>query len=140
MQPLFALFCLLVFFFCLLSSLLSIIVASWRPSPAPPPLASSSTESNATTDDTQKKQEKKKSFSKESLVPPVLAFCTGSRRLYFWNPTTGISWADLPPPVLKEKEESLAITYLQWSVTGSFLSFSLLLFSSLHNHDTCFVP
>lgn len=27
---------------------------------------------------------------------PVLAFCCNSPRVYFWNPSTGPSWADLP--------------------------------------------
>jgi hypothetical protein len=47
---------------------------------------------------------------------PLLAFCTGSGRVYFWTPTTGVSYVDIP-----KSEVSLSAHSLQWFEDGKKL-------------------
>lgn len=47
---------------------------------------------------------------------PLLAFCTGSNRVYFWTPTTGVSYVDIP-----KTEIPLTAQSLQWYEDGKRL-------------------
>lgn len=64
-------------------------------------------------------------------LPPVLAFCTGNSRVYFWTPR-GSSLADAAD--LKSEEEAgiPTITSLRWSANGK-----QLLLRGKENHCTC---
>lgn len=69
------------------------------------------------------------SGDKESGLPPILAFCTGSTRIYFWSELSGATWADPATPPDSElsagqsAEASVVanIVSLQWDATGSRL-------------------
>lgn len=64
-------------------------------------------------------------------LPPILAFCTGNSRVYFWTPR-GSSLADAAD--LKSTEEAgiSTVTSLKWSTNGK-----QLLLRSKESHCTC---
>lgn len=45
--------------------------------------------------------------SKESLNTPVLAYCTGNSRVYFWKPNSGATFVDVPS--YEDKQRNLSI-------------------------------
>jgi len=47
---------------------------------------------------------------------PLLAFCTGSNRVYFWTPTSGVSYVDIP-----KSDVPLSAQSLQWFEDGKRL-------------------
>ncbi len=45
----------------------------------------------------------------------LLAFCTGSNRIYLWSVDTSVSWIDLP----SSSASALAVSWLKWSNDGA---------------------
>ena len=87
-----------------------------------------------------------------AMVPaqPLLAFCTGSPRVYFWMPGADPFWADLPEPDYAGAEAmmmgdaaatskasaapaaAMGVTSLQWGSNGC-----VLLLSGRESSCTC---
>lgn len=74
------------------------------------------------------------SSAQKSTSFPVLAFCTGNSRVYFWSPIAGATWAVCPTNTtnyMEAKDEALSsltkakttlsISSLHWSNDGQYL-------------------
>lgn len=51
-----------------------------------------------------------------TVAEQILAYCTNSPRVYFWNCVTGCSWSDIPATA-----HPFPVTTVQWSSDGSQL-------------------
>jgi hypothetical protein len=47
----------------------------------------------------------------------VLAFCSGTARVYFWSPDAGPTWVDLPHS--PDSSTTMIVNSVQWSQDGS---------------------
>lgn len=74
------------------------------------------------------------SSAQKSTSFPVLAFCTGNSRVYFWSPIAGATWAVCPTNTtnymesrdealssLTKAKTTLSISSLHWSNDGQYL-------------------
>lgn len=57
--------------------------------------------------------------SESGSPTPLLSFCTGTSRVYFWTPLSGVSWCGLPTE--SPSQSTLSVTGLKWSGDGSAL-------------------
>lgn len=59
-------------------------------------------------------------LSSDCSASPLLTFCTGTAKVYFWSPDDGVSWSQMPVDT-SGQHAIQTITGLKWSDDGSAL-------------------